>query len=198
MSYIILVILWLLFYFTHSYLAGLSIKQKISSLLKSGYRWYRMFYSLLFGFFFFGILVYAATLAKSQILATTELLTYMGYMFATFGTIIIVKAFRNFSGFKFIGIRPHNDLQVTEPLVTSGIHAWMRHPVYTGLVLIFLGYFLFAPFLSSLIHLTCLLVYLPFGIYFEEKKLVSIYGEAYTAYKKSVSALIPFKKIKAT
>lgn len=137
MSYLILVILWILFYFTHSLMATIRVKRKIKLFLKTGYRWYRFFYSLVFGVFFFGILLYAATLEKTQILASTDLLTYMGYMLATFGTIITVKAFRNFSGTKFLGLRAHDDLEEVEPLVTSGVHGWVRHPIYSGLVLIF-------------------------------------------------------------
>lgn len=197
MEYFILALLWGIFYFLHSALAAIKVKLAIRSALGHGYRWYRLLYNLFFGVFFLGILVYGATMTIT-LLASTEWLTYLGYMLATFGTIILVKSFKNFSGARFVGVRPHDDLEVSELLVTSGIHGWLRHPIYSGLILIFLGYFLFAPFLSSLIHLICLLVYLPFGIYFEEKKLVSIYGEPYIAYKKSVSALIPFKRITAT
>lgn len=196
MSYLILAILWGLFYFTHSYMAAISVKEKIKSLLKSGYKWYRLFYSFIFSVFFLAILVYSATLEKDQVLASTELLTYMGYMFATFGTIILVKSFKNFSGARFIGFKIHDDLEETEPLITSGIHGRMRHPIYTGLALIFLGYFLFAPFFSSLIHLVCLLIYIPIGIYFEEKKLISVYGEEYLKYKDNVPSSIPLLRIK--
>ena len=34
-------------------------------------------------------------------------------------------------------------------------------------------------------------LYLPFGIYWEEQKLILHFGKAYLDYKKSVKALIP-------
>ncbi|MFT6214861.1 MAG: protein-S-isoprenylcysteine O-methyltransferase Ste14 [Roseivirga sp.] len=36
-----------------------------------------------------------------------------------------------------------------------------------------------------------LLIYLPIGIYLEEKKLIQTYGKAYIKYKEEVPALIP-------
>ncbi len=197
MSYLILIILWALFYSTHTFLASLKAKEKIKSSLKSGYKWYRLIYTLFSSVFFFGILIYAATIPAERLLASTDLLTYLGYMFATFGTIIIVKSFKNFSGAKFIGLKPHDDLEENEALVAKGVHAWVRHPIYAGLFLIFLGYLLFAPFLSSLVHLICLIIYLPIGIYFEEKKLITIYGEDYKKYKREVPSIFPYKKPKA-
>jgi protein-S-isoprenylcysteine O-methyltransferase Ste14 len=35
------------------------------------------------------------------------------------------------------------------------------------------------------------LVYIPIGIYFEEKKLIKMYGDQYVEYKKRVPAIFP-------
>jgi protein-S-isoprenylcysteine O-methyltransferase Ste14 len=117
-------------------------------------------------------------------------------MLASFGTIIIVRSFKAFSKKKFVGLEPRDDLDVQEDFITSGVHSYVRHPIYSGTVLIFLGFFLFEPTLSSAAHVVMLLLYLPFGIYFEEKKLIDIYGEKYIQYREQVSALIPLKKKK--
>lgn len=119
-------------------------------------------------------------------------LLYFGYLTAGLGTIIIVRSLKYFSGAKFIGLIPHNDLEEDkENLVTSGIYQYIRHPIYTGLIGIFIGYFLFDPHVTAMIHLLALLSYLPLGIFYEEKKLIEIYGQEYLDYKKYVPAIFP-------
>lgn len=194
MPYLILVILWVLFYFLHSLLASLNIKRKIKGWMGRQYIWYRLLYTVFSTVFIFGILIFSTTFSQSDILAKTPTTTYLGYMLASFGTIIIVRSFKSFSKKRFIGLQPHDDLEDKEEFVVTGLHSYVRHPIYSGTVLMFLGFFFFEPTLSSILHLVMLLVYLPFGIYFEEKKLIEIYGSKYLQYKKEVASLIPLKK----
>jgi methanethiol S-methyltransferase len=58
--------------------------------------------------------------------------------------------------------------------------------------LLLLGLFLIYLQTSALLLLVSVVVYLPFGIYFEEKKLRSQFGQAYVDYAKRVKCLIPF------
>lgn len=196
-SYGLLILLWVIFYAHHTLFASLNIKRKIKALVKKAYLWNRLMYSIVSSFIFFGIFVYASTLKPSLLLQPNEVLTYVGYMLATFGTIILVKSFKHFSGKRFAGFVPHDDLETSEELIQSGIHGIIRHPIYAGLMLIFMGYFLFSPTMSALIHLGMLLLYLPLGIYFEEQKLIQIFGSAYERYREKIPALIPWKMKKA-
>jgi protein-S-isoprenylcysteine O-methyltransferase Ste14 len=54
-----------------------------------------------------------------------------------------------------------------------------------------LGYFLFEPTLANLASALCIFLYLPLGIYLEEKKLIQQYGDRYIQYKKEVPAILP-------
>ncbi len=193
MPYFNLVFLWATFYGLHSLLANLDFKHWLSDKIGHAYKAYRLVYSLFSTVFFLFIMIYGAGIEKQYLLKSTDFTTYLGYMFAGFGTIILVKAFRNFSIATFSGLRLHNDLEEEFELIKSGIHAYVRHPIYSGLLLIFLGFFFFDPVISSLIHLGCLVAYLPVGIFFEEKKLIRLYGKRYTEYKKEVPALFPTK-----
>ena len=197
MPYLILVILWVLFYFLHSLLASLNIKRKIKGWMGRHYIWYRLLYSVFTTVFIFGILVYSSTYTPFDILVKTPTITYIGYMLASFGTIIIVRSFKSFSKKRFIGLEPHDDMEQIEDFVASGLHAYIRHPIYSGTILIFLGFFFFDPTLSSVIHFAMLLLYLPFGVHYEEKKLIELYGEKYIQYKKMVPSIIPKKWGKA-
>jgi methanethiol S-methyltransferase len=192
MAYIILFIMWAAFYMLHSLFASLNIKIIFQGWLGSGYKWYRLIYSLFSSILFLGIMLYAGQIQIMPLIAKSDLLTYIGYLISGLGTIILVKAFKNFKLSKFFGIVPEfpaDDLI----LIRKGIHSTIRHPIYTGTLLIFIGYFFYQPYLTSLVHLMALVIYLPFGIHFEEKKLVSSFGEKYLKYKKEVPALVPWK-----
>lgn len=191
MSYLMLVIFWVLFYLSHSLLASLNIKRKFQAWMGGSYKWYRLLYTLFSGLLFFGIFLYSAAIEPKFLLRPTELTAYLGYMFAAFGTIILMKSFKHLSLKKFAGLRPHDDLVSVDPIVVEGVYKWVRHPIYSGLLLVFMGYFFFQPQLTSLVHFLMLLAYLPFGIRWEEKKLMEVYGEKYKAYKEDVPALFP-------
>ncbi|HWB34024.1 MAG TPA: isoprenylcysteine carboxylmethyltransferase family protein [Candidatus Paceibacterota bacterium] len=76
-------------------------------------------------------------------------------------------------------------------LVTTGPYAYVRHPIYTGVLLAVLG----SALATSWIWLIWLLAS---GVYFiysatqEEKLLMKEFPEAYPAYKKRTKMLVPF------
>jgi protein-S-isoprenylcysteine O-methyltransferase Ste14 len=194
MSYLVLVIFWASFYFLHSVFADMKIKRKFKGWLGPKFIWYRLLYSLFASVHFLGILVFTATLQENRLFGILPVTSYFGYVLATFGTIILVKSFQKLSPFEFIGFSPADEFTKDDQLVFSGLHAYIRHPIYAGLLLIFLGYTLVQPVLSSMVHLGMLVAYLPIGIYLEEKKLIARFGRAYIDYRKRVPSLIPRKK----
>lgn len=194
MGYWVLVIFWASFYFLHSVFADMKIKRKFKGWLGPKFIWYRLLYSLFATIQFLGIFVFTGTLQEIPIFAAFPLASYFGYMLATFGTIILVKSFQKLSPFEFIGFSPSDEFTKADRLVVSGLHAYVRHPIYSALILIFVGYSLVQPMPSSLVHLGMLIIYLPIGIYLEEKKLIEKFGQAYIDYKKKIPALIPRKK----
>ncbi len=194
MAYIILSFKWMVFYVLHTLLASMKIKRKLRLVMGSSYKWYRLGYSIFSFVFILIILFYSATIPIVYALVPSEFLTYLGFVFAGIGTMICVKSFKGLSVNSFLGFIPQDDLHHIEPLHTKGLYEWVRHPMYAGLILIFLGYFLYLPYYSSLVHLVALLVYLPFGIYFEEKKLIELYGEQYREYQSRVPVIFPTRK----
>lgn len=194
MAYLMLFLGWAFFYASHTYLASLATKRKIKTLMRSSYPWYRFIYSLLFGAMLLSILIYAGSIPPDYVWQTTTGTTYVGYMLATFGTILGVKAMKGMSISRFIGLRPNDDLVEQEPLNVDGLYRWVRHPLYAGLLLIFLGYFFFLPTFASAVHLAALIAYLPVGIYFEEHKLLHLYGDDYREYQRKVPPFLPTKR----
>lgn len=73
----------------------------------------------------------------------------------------------------------------------SGIHRYVRHPLYLGTFLFIWGLFIVFPTLSLLISNSVITIYTLIGIKLEEKKLVLEFKEQYKAYQKTVPKLIP-------
>jgi protein-S-isoprenylcysteine O-methyltransferase Ste14 len=76
-------------------------------------------------------------------------------------------------------------------LVTSGPYAYVRHPIYSGLMLAMLG----AAFTAGLLWLLALVLYFTYFIFAarsEEKTMLTQFPDAYSAYRRRTKMLIPF------
>lgn len=81
----------------------------------------------------------------------------------------------------------------TEPLVVKGPYQYVRHPLYSGVLLLLLGWWLLLD--SSFILVSTLLLLLWFSFVvapFEEKELRAMFGKDYEHYARRVSRIIPF------
>jgi len=76
-------------------------------------------------------------------------------------------------------------------LVDSGVYAWVRHPMYLGILLFCLAFiFVSVSLVSFVIWIAFFLFYDRMATY-EEKSLIEILGEPYIAYQKRVSKWLP-------
>lgn len=109
------------------------------------------------------------------------------------GIALAAISFKNYNIKEFIGLASED---ITHPLKVklkvTGLNQWVRHPLYFATIILLAGWFLLSPSASNAIFILVTLVYLPFGIYWEEKKLIRIFGEEYILYKKRVKCLIPY------
>ena len=183
MVYLLMALSWALFYTLHLVLAS-----KIKRFLEAGSphipKKHRLFYCLLGPLLFLGILTQAAFLPPDRLLVTGKFGQYAGYLLSTVGIILVSRALR------LVPLYPFHLLS-GPPLVTGGIYGQVRHPFFLGLILIFLGYFIVAGTWGALLHLGCLLAFLPFGIHFEEKNLKLAFGAEYEEYREAVASLFP-------
>lgn len=76
-------------------------------------------------------------------------------------------------------------------LVVSHIFKLVRHPMYLGIILA-LASSTSAISEKVVLNLVCLLAYTYIGIYFEERQLVRVFGDAYVRYQCQVPKLMPF------
>lgn len=158
--------------------------------MKESYKFYRLVYSVFaalslgfvvwYHFHITGVLLWNMSLAETATAAITGSagLIIMG--------ICIKKYFIDLSGIDVLLKRkPAQGLQV------GGLHKFVRHPLYSGTLLFVWSVFLWQPLLSNLISCICITAYTLTGIYFEEKKLVQQFGEAYKKFAAKTAMLIP-------
>jgi protein-S-isoprenylcysteine O-methyltransferase Ste14 len=78
--------------------------------------------------------------------------------------------------------------------VKEGLYRWVRHPLYTaGLVFIWLS-----PVMSAnlLVFFAGLSAYLVIGAFFEERKLIHAYGDAYRRIQQTTPMFIPWTLVR--
>ncbi|MCU0368865.1 MAG: isoprenylcysteine carboxylmethyltransferase family protein [Cyclobacteriaceae bacterium] len=184
--YVLLILFWFLYFLFHSLLAANSVKQYFENKLRASFKYYRFAYSTFATIGLLGIMLYSGLIPKDYLFTSRGVVRYISLVCAAFSVIIFKQAFRGYKFSFFIGLK-HGE----EEFVTSGILKHVRHPLYSATILIVLGYFLFEPTLATLASALCIFLYLPLGIYLEEKKLIQQYGDRYIQYKKEVPSIIP-------
>lgn len=79
----------------------------------------------------------------------------------------------------------------TPELVDSGVYAWVRHPMYLGIMLFCLAFLFISVSLVSIVIWIGFFIFYDRMATYEEKSLIEILGEPYLAYQKRVSKWFP-------
>ena len=180
MDYVVLVVGWLAYFVLHSGLAAHRVKRFFHP------RWFRLLYSFIATAGLLSLLFWSGKIPSQAILKSDGWLRYLSLMLTTFGVMLIQISFKQYSLRAFIGLADE-----PKEFKTTGILQYVRHPIYAGTILIIIGFFLFIPNWPTLVSCLLMLLYLPVGIYLEEKKLIAAFGNQYLEYKKRVPSLIP-------
>jgi protein-S-isoprenylcysteine O-methyltransferase Ste14 len=109
-----------------------------------------------------------------------------GQLLAAFFLLVAVLQTDTLS---FVGLRQLFEKESTGGLVTRGLYRVVRHPLYTfGLLFIWLSPTVTQNSLTVYIGAT---IYTLLGAYFEERKLLQDFGDAYAEYRRKTPMLIP-------
>lgn len=106
------------------------------------------------------------------------------------GVLVLASALSMTDALDFAGLRQLGELASEPKLVTGGVYAWMRHPLYTGSLLVL--WLLPAMSLNWFALTLAITIYFVIGAQFEERKLERYFGQAYRAYKLRTSMFIPW------
>ena len=105
------------------------------------------------------------------------------------GLLLRCIAIRTLGRFFTISVRLHDE----HHLVKTGVYRIIRHPAYTGLIILVLGLdTLFASVLSYAAFAVFAIPSLIYRIRIEEGMLVEHFGDEYEEYRKKTKRLVPF------
>lgn len=186
-SHLLLLIFWALFGLIHSVLAVQKVKVKLISAFVVKESTYRLFYNLVAFITLILVIYYQISIKSKQLFSTGFATNLVSSVLIISGIIIMGICIKKY--FKqMVGIMP-----AVPKLEITGIHKYVRHPLYLGTFLFLIGLFLAFPLLSNFIGVAIIIIYTLIGIKFEEKKLIRIFGSSYELYREKVPMIIPFQ-----
>lgn len=186
----ILIVLWLLFFISHSALATTKAKAYFHNKLKNKIKYYRLIYNGISAFFLLMIVYVLFTTVQTFFFEPTLLTFSLGFMITMSGFLVLQETAKNYNIRAFLGFDTAGN--ESQGLNTEGVYQLVRHPLYLGISLLLVGLFWIIPSEEIMLSVVISLIYIVVGIEFEEKKLRAIYGQAYDDYAKNKKKFIPF------
>ena len=196
-TYTNLIIWWIIFFSVHSTMASSQLKNRINALgsrIKSAYR---LVFNIVAIILLVPIVYEYIQIPAEYIYPPQTLYQILGAILSTVGLYILVAGFKNYRADEFIGtyqLKNSHDFHPAK-LSRNGWNGIVRHPLYFGTIVFIAGLNLVFPVIKLGITSLLLIGYLYIGTWWEEKKLISEFGQEYRDYKSEVSMLIPLKWI---
>ncbi len=176
-----------IYFFLHSFLANEAIKQRLAKGFRLSANGYRKGYNL-FNAMALVLLVFLLYKTESPLLYPRGTgVTIAGALVAFAGSIIMFLSVKNYDLPSFFGFRSETRM----PLRIIGLNKYVRHPLYSGTILLALGFCIALPFLKNWLFLVLMIIYILIGMQYEERKLILWFGDEYKNYQKKVKRLIP-------
>jgi len=150
---------------------------------------YRLAYNLFAAISFLPILYWMAALPNQVFYQISAPWSYLMLGGQLFSALMLGLAFMQTDALSFVGLRQLFEKEEADVLVTRGLYRLVRHPLYTfGLLFIWLSPTVTQNSITVYAGAT---IYTLVGAYFEERKLLRDYGEAYAEYQRNTPMLIP-------
>jgi protein-S-isoprenylcysteine O-methyltransferase Ste14 len=174
----------------HSWMASLKFKEFIRRVLgNGGVRFYRLFYNVFSVISIAPVFYLMLVLPDKDFYQVPTPWSYLMFAGSGISVLLLFVAVLQTDVLSFVGVRQLFQEEQPAKLVTRGFYRVVRHPLYT--------FGLLALWLSSSVSLNTFIVYLGLtiyilvGIYFEERKLLREFGQAYADYQSVTPMLVP-------
>lgn len=188
-SYVPLLLAWLAFGVVHSLTAASCFKQMITASQLVSARYYRLIYNGLALVSFAPVLL-TLYVAPVDFMGGWSGSTWVGGLLVITGVGVAWLALRGYDLTEFVGWPPIPAADAGT-LQQIGLLSYVRHPLYVGIIILLIGLFVGQPTWAMLLTGLAGFAYIRIGIYFEERKLIRVFGDTYLAYKRRVPMLIP-------
>ena len=117
---------------------------------------------------------------------------WMGTVLMSIGALIGLVALNAYDLREFVGLSSRDQSDQVRLLRQNGLLRYVRHPLYLGIVVVLLGLLVYQPDWKHLTFGLAAFLYIRIGIYYEERKLIRVFGNQYLNYRKRTPMLIPF------
>lgn len=197
---LLLVLLFALFGYVHSVLASESVKIFFKKNFGRAIAFYRLGYNLfsLITLYFIWDLAPHPAFQIYTLPGPYDILVLIPQLFSIIGLIWCFKyvSFREFAGLNQIDRflrNQYSDEELDEKytLRVEGPYKYSRHPIYFFSII-----FLMSRAEMNLSYLTMFIsftAYFYVGSYYEEKKMVRLFGNDYRNYQRNIPRIFPFK-----
>ena len=174
----------------HSWLASHTFKRWLTRALGDGFKkFYRLLYNLFSVVSIVPVLYLMLTLPDQDFYHVPAPWRYLMFAGQGLSAILLLVSLLQTDILSFAGLRQIVEVEKPGKLVVSGVYRWVRHPLYTfGLASIWLSA---SMSWNSFVVYVAFTAYILVGIYFEERKLLREFGQAYADYKAVTPMLIP-------
>jgi protein-S-isoprenylcysteine O-methyltransferase Ste14 len=196
-SFALILAAMLLYGLVHSLLASLTFKAWMQRWLgERGGRLYRLAYNL------FALVSLLPVLALPALLPDRRLYTIpfpwalLTLALQGLAVVVLLAGLYQTGVWAFLGLSQlsGSNQANSSRLVIHGLYRWVRHPLYSaGLIFIWLTPLMTTNLLAFNLGAT---VYLIAGALFEERKLLSEFGQEYARYRAATPMLVPWLKFK--
>lgn len=193
MSIFIILLALALWGVVHSFLASHFVKDVLRGMVgDEGMRLFRLGYNIFSVVSFAPILYLLAALPDRPLYAIPVPWKYLMMSGQGISLLLLLIAFLQTDALSFVGLSQlfGAATQETGQLVTRGLYRLVRHPLYTfSLLVLWLNS---AVSQNSFTFYLGATAYIVVGAYFEERKLLQEFGEAYAEYQRKTPMLVPF------
>lgn len=175
----------ILYFAVHSLLAAARVKSYFQQYIQPND--YRKIYNGI-SLFLLIPLVYLYISVEKIPLTDTSWLRIIGIILLVVSLILFFKCIPLYDWKDFLGFGTTAEQSM---MVSTGLLAMVRHPLYLATILLTSGWALIDLHLWSFSTWLILLVYIWLGTRWEEQKLIASFGETYKDYRKKVPMLLP-------
>jgi protein-S-isoprenylcysteine O-methyltransferase Ste14 len=198
-KYLPLALAWAAYGALHSAMVSETATGFLRRCLGGAFRFYRLFFNAVATVLLVPVVSYSLSFRRGLVVRWDGPWLVVRYALVAVGVVLFVTGGRHYRLGQFIGISqlrgtPTGGLATGGAIDSSGVLGVIRHPWYTGLVLLFWARDLDV---AGLVVSSVLTVYILVGTLLEERKLVHEFGDAYRSYQRRVSMFVPIKWLRS-
>jgi len=177
----------------HSLLASHTVRNTLRRLAgpPAFDRIYRFSYNFFAFASFYPIVVMLYTFPDQPLYTIPSPWVYLTTVVQGLAVFLMVAPVMQTGPSEFLGLEQLTQVEEPKPrvLLTDGLYSFVRHPLYTGILLFM--WLIPAMTVNRLALIVMLTLYILAGAWFEERKLLKDFGLAYAEYKARTPMLFP-------